>query len=354
MKKFIVSLLTASLIFSCCACGGETNGSTNGIISEVASSADTTNNAGNDGPETNPGEVDTEATPEETIDRSQFKIKSFNTEPTIDETVLVDESGVKITATGLEYGNYKAELGLKIENTTDTEIDIGGNGAMTVNNFTIPAWISYDVPASETIEDTVNIDLDELKLRGIYEIANIGLHLTIDDDDFNTLAETNVSISTSIADTYVANDMSYQNSITDPQTADQYGYEVLNWNTDTIFDQYGVQFTSVAMLKNSDDERYMLIEIVNSNDTAIVVSLGNMNISGKNVVDGTISAVDIFEQSIGVITVQIDRDIEYYLEDDNSVDAAYFDNLSEIDLEVNVYTDQDTIIQDEPLTLSFS
>lgn len=346
MKKFVVSLLTAGLIFSCCACGsgGEnSSGSSKGATSEVAPSIETADNTNTDG---------VEVSPETTVDRSQFKIKTFNSEPTIEETVLVDESGVKITATGIEYGNYKAELGLKIENTTDTEIDIGGNGAMTVNNFTIPAWISYDVPASETIEDTVNIDLDELKLRGIYEIATIGMHLTIDDDDFNTLAETNVSISTSIADTYVANDMSYQNSITDPQTADQYGYEVLNWNTDTIFDQYGVQFTSVALLKNSDDERYMLIEIVNSNDTAIVVSLGNMNISGKNVVDGTISAVDIFEQSIGVITVQIDRDIEYYLEDDNSVDAAYFDNLSEIDLEVNVYTAQDTIIQDEPLTIS--
>ena len=344
MKKFVVSLLAASLIFSCCACGGESGGS------NVATSSGMSEAVGAVA-ETSPGET----APEETVDRSQFKIKEFDTSPTVEETVLVDESGVKITATGIEYGNYKAELGLKIENTTDTEIDIGGNGAMTVNNFTIPAWISYNVPANEELEDAINIDLDELKLRGVYEIANMGLHLTIEsidaDHHFNDLLDTNVNIPTSIADTYVADDMSYQNSITDPQTADQYGYEVLNWSTDTVFDQYGVQFTSVALLKNSDDERYMLIEIVNTNDTAIVVSLRNMNISGKNIVDGTISGVDIFEQSRGVITIKLDRDIEYYLEDDSSVDAAYFDNFSEIDLEVNVYTAQDTIIQDEPLTI---
>ena len=299
-----------------------------------------------------------ETSPEETVDRSQFKIKEFDTSPTVEETVLVDESGVKITATGIEYGNYKAELELKIENSTDTEIDIGGNGAMIVNNFTIPAWISYNVPANEELEDTINIDLDELKLRGVYEIANMELHLTIDsidaDHQFNDLLDTNVNIPTSIADTYVVDDMSYQNSISDPQTADRYGYEMLNWNTDTIFDQYGVQFTSVALLKNSDGERYMLIEIVNNNDSAITVSLRNMNILGKNIVNGTISGVDIFEQSRGIVTIKLDRDIEHYLEDDSSVEAAYFDNFSEINLEVNVYTAKDTIIKDEPLTLSFS
>lgn len=347
MKKLVTSLLTICLAFSCCACGGEnSSGSSDAIASSVKAADSEVAGAA------------TETDPEETVDRSQFKIKSFNTEPTIEETVLVDESGVKITATGIEYGNYKAELGLKIENSTDTEIDIGGNGAMIVNNFTIPAWISYNIPANEELEDTINIDIDELKLRGIYEIANMELHLTIDsidaDHQFNDLLDTNVNIQTSIADTYVADDMSFQKSISDPQTADQYGYEVLNWNTDTIFDQYGVQFTSVALLKNSDDERYMLIEIVNTNDTAIEVYLRNMNISGKNVVDGAISSVDIFEQSRGIITIKLDRDIEHYLEDDNSVDATYFNDFSEINFEVNVYTVQDTIIKDEPLALSFS
>lgn len=343
MRKIIVSLLAASLMFSCCACSGESGASSGAAASPVKTADSEAAGAA------------TEASPEETVDRSQFKIKSFNTEPTIDETVLVDENGVKITATGLEYGNYKAELGLKIENTTDAELDISGGGAMTINNFTLPTLIWSTVPANEELEDTINIDLDELKLRGVYEIANMGLHLTVEsidaDHNFNDLVDTQVNIPTSIADTYAADDMSYQNSISDPQTADQYGYQMLNWNTDTIFDQYGIQFTSVAFLKNSDDERYMLIEIVNTNDTAVAVSLRNMTISGKNIVDGTISGIDIFEQSRGVIMLQIDRDIGYYLEDDNSIDAAYFDDFSEINLEVNVYTDQDTIIQDEPLTI---
>lgn len=337
MKKKMASLLACALIFSAFAGCGDSTGSNSVVNDESRNTPDEHSEAA-----------------EVTVDRSNFKIRLFDTSPTIEETVLVDKKGVKITATGLKYDNYEAELGLKIENATETEIDVSGNGAMIVNNFTIPAWISYDVPANETIEDAVGIDMDELKLRGIYEIANMGLHLTIEDDDYNKLTESNVIIPTSIGDAYVADDMSYQNSITDPQTADQYGYEVINWDTDTIFDQYGVQFTSVALLKNSDDERYMLIEIVNTNDVAITVSLRNMSIAGKTVVDGTISGVDIFEQSRGVITVKLDRDIQYYLEDNSLVESTYFNDFSEINLELNVYTDQDTIIHDEPLTISFT
>ena len=360
MKKIVVSLLAASLIFSCCACGGESG------ASSVAAPSDTSKTVGSvaetvSATETTPEETATEVSPEETVDRSQFKIKEFNTSPTIEETILVDESGVKITATGIEYGNYKAELGLKIENSTGTELDVGGSGSMTVNNFTIPAAIWYTVPANEVFEDKVNIDLDELKLRGIYEIANIGMQLTVQtidtDHNFNDLINTNISIPTSIYDSYVPDDTCYQKSISNAQTADQYGYELLNWNADTIFDQYGIQFTSVALLKNSDDERYMLIEVVNANDTPVTVSLGNMIVSGKNVEDGYVNGVDIFGQSRGIITVQLDSKIEQYLEDDSSVEDTYFDDFSKIDLDVTIYTGwtgHNAVIEDEPLAISFS
>ena len=358
MKKFVVSLLAACLLLSCCACGGESS-SASSVNPSAVKAVESDNTGAAKVAETSPEETATEVSPEETVDRSQFTIKEFDTSPTIEETVLVDESGVKITATGIEYGNYKAELGLKIENSTDTELDVGGSGSMTVNNFTIPALIWYTVPANEVFEDTVNIDLDELKLRGIYEIANIGMQLTVQtidtDHNFNDLIDTNISIPTSIYDSYVPDDTCYQESISDAQTADQYGYELLNWNTDTIFDQYGIQFTSVALLKNSDDERYMLIEVVNANDTPVTVSLGNMIVSGKNVEDGYVSGVDIFGQSRGIITVQLDSEIEHYLKDDSTIETAYFDDFSEINLDVTIYTGwtgHNTVIEDEPLTIS--
>lgn len=341
MKKLVVSLLAICLALSCCGCGGETSGSASEAASSVTSET--------------VGAV-AETSPEETVDRSQFKIKSFNTEPTIEETVLFDDDGIKVTATGIEYTNYGAELGFKIENTTDTEatVSLGANSGVVVNNFTIPAWNYHIVAPNETAEDIVSVDFDELEFCGIYEIANVSFLLTVEDQDYNLLSETTVALPTSIADTYVADDMSYQNSISDPQTADQYDYEMLNWNTDTIFDQYGVQFTSVALLKDSDGQRCALVEIVNTNDITITVALRNMNISGKSVADGTVSYIDVCGQSRGLITIKLDRDIEDYLEDNSLVENTYFDNLQEINLEVNIRTPQDTIVQDEPLTLSFS
>ena len=42
----------------------------------------------------------------------------FNVDATLEETVMVDEGGVKITATGLTYTDYSVDLDLTIENNS--------------------------------------------------------------------------------------------------------------------------------------------------------------------------------------------------------------------------------------------
>lgn len=339
MKKFVVRLLAASLVLSCCACGGTESGT-----SSVAASSVTSETTGA------VDETATEATPEETVDRSQFKIKSFNTEPTIEETVLVDESGVKITATGLEYTDYEAILHVKIENNTESEIDVLANGGASVNNYMVPAYMHCNVLAHDIVEDSVDLDYDELELYGIYQITEIGIHFAVDDDDLNELTDTTSYVKTSIAETYVFDTKSYQNTITDPQTVDQYNYEILNWSADTVFDQYGIQFVSELFMKNVDGERALMIEVYNGNDVAVSVGFEALNINGDEINNHSLEWDDIDSGKYAIMSIDIDG----FIDQEDELDPEKYTDISQIKFNVNIYSNDQTFLEDEPLTISFS
>ena len=63
-------------------------------------------------------EVQESTSPDGTPGASDETMGLFKTSATIEETVLVDEGGVKITATGLTYTNYSVDLALTIENNS--------------------------------------------------------------------------------------------------------------------------------------------------------------------------------------------------------------------------------------------
>lgn len=60
----------------------------------------------------------------------------FNTNTPLPETVLMDESSVKITAIGLTYAAYSVGLQLTIENNSGKALTIGDvYGSLSVNRF---------------------------------------------------------------------------------------------------------------------------------------------------------------------------------------------------------------------------
>ena len=60
---------------------------------------------------------------------------------TIEETVLLDESGIKITATGLEDGWLGTDLKLLIENNGDTNVTVQARNS-SVNGFMVDTMMS--------------------------------------------------------------------------------------------------------------------------------------------------------------------------------------------------------------------
>ena len=67
----------------------------------------------------NPG---TEEIDEVETESTDIRTESFKTAANIEETVLVDENDIKITATELNYTDYSVELGLLIENNSSVNL----------------------------------------------------------------------------------------------------------------------------------------------------------------------------------------------------------------------------------------
>lgn len=69
----------------------------------------------------------------------------FDPTATLEETVLVDESNVKITATGLKYTAYEVKVSLTLENNTDKNLSFR-NGTMGYSCNSVNAtWWTADI-----------------------------------------------------------------------------------------------------------------------------------------------------------------------------------------------------------------
>ena len=180
-KKMLILLLAAAAGVSACACGS--SGKSGGTITveqtePLESSEEDTENA------------EAEATEEEENDLDYD----------VEEQVLLDSGGIKITATGLSTNEFHGylELNLSAENQTDTDIGIGtcsaqidvptGIGSYAyLNGYQVDTSILIDVPAHSTVEDTCTFYWDELKEAGIEEINEIELAFHIHDPDYNEI-----------------------------------------------------------------------------------------------------------------------------------------------------------------------
>lgn len=118
---------------------------------------------------------------------------------TIEEQVLIDEAGIKITAqkfvTDGEWGNG---VELLVENNTEQEAGIGCK-ALIVNNCMIDNMLLATVPAGETITETLWLADRFLNVTGIKTVGQVEVKFFVYDKETLTSLITNdfVTIQTS-------------------------------------------------------------------------------------------------------------------------------------------------------------
>ncbi len=185
MKRTIALLLSLLMIIGLTACGGG-SGEIKEPSSVIADGVTNVNEIGNE----NTGDV--------------VQDKSVAEDITIEETVLVDESGVKITAKSLSVDEiFGPSVKLLIENNSGKDLTFQCRDA-SVNGYMIGTMMSVDVVNGKKANDNLTFMSSDLESCGIETIADIefSLHIFTSDswDDFIDTPQ--IQLRTSAFDSY--------------------------------------------------------------------------------------------------------------------------------------------------------
>lgn len=155
MKRIIVLLLTALLVFSLAACNRSAAPATTAPAKTTAPTETT---------------VPTETDPPAPI------------EATIEETTLVDQDGIKIVATELKKTLDGYTLKLELENHSGQNLFIS-NDATYVNNGFVYSVMLCEVADGKKASATLEIFREELELYGFDTIGTITTAFSADTED---------------------------------------------------------------------------------------------------------------------------------------------------------------------------
>ena len=257
--------------------------------------------------------------PTKVLEKSDEKLSVFSKEAILKETVMFDENGVKITATGLNYTKYSVELELTIENNSEKNLSFisgsMGYSCNSVNGYMInDGYLNCDVAAGKKAKATLSFSYDELILHGINEIADIEIGFDISDDDYNHTYSGPRQVKTSAFDLHDYTKNDYQIAITNSIVMNTYDYEMNYFSKDMLYEQNGVQLVSSGIMVKPDGETVLLLELENTTSNMVYITTSNIVLNGLFVNSSTWSSDAVNPGKRGVIQVDISSvlDLEYW------------------------------------------
>lgn len=195
MKKQVMAVLAAGMIFMTGACSGADTGVDKPVQGTSAGVKATSASKAGGQVKTNP----TDAVMEESTEPKEEPRQ----EAAIEELVLMDEKDVTIIATGFEETWLGPAVKVLIENHSNLDLTIQ-TGLTSVNGYMIDTIFSSDVAAGKKANDEITLSSSGLDSAGIHEIADIETSFRIITmKDFETYHESDtVTITTNLAKDY--------------------------------------------------------------------------------------------------------------------------------------------------------
>jgi len=271
--------------------------------------------------------TDDKSTQTSTADQSttqESESTSKTTAVTIENTVLLDQDGLVITAKELVDDSIWG-LGVKIliENNTKENLGVQCN-YLIVNNYMISDLFSSSVAAGKKANDTIYLSSSELEAAGITTISDIVISFHVyNSDNYDTLFDTDeIEIKTSAYGT-----------VEQPVMDD--GKELYN--------QDGIRIVGKYVDENSFWGASFLLFIENNYGEDIIVQSDNMSINGFMVTPFFSCTVKNGRMALSDIAI-----MSTYLEENNIT------SVDDIELVFNIINPDtyQTIVETDPITFS--
>ena len=242
---------------------------------------------------------------------------------TIEEQVLVDQDGVKITATDYVTDSIWGDgIKLLIENNTDRNLTIGCE-AMIVNDYMVTDLFACDVAAGKKANETAYLLSSELKAAGIENVGKIELYLHAFDSDWEDVFRgAYAEIRTS----------AYEDMDT---AADDSGMELYN--------EGGIRIVGKTVDEDSFWGTAVLLYCENTSGRNVTISVSNMSVNGFMIDPFFSSTVYDGKKSFDEITL-MSSELE-----DNGITS-----IEEIELSFTIYDEAsfETIAESGPITFT--
>lgn len=316
-KSKLLILIPVMVLFGAMALGsGESSSSSNTDkqISSVESSDATTESTNTN---------DSEAASAETATESASTSETSGV--SVEETVLVDQDNIKITATGIEDGWFGTELKLLIENNSDTGLTFQARNS-SVNGYMVDTLMSEDVAPGKKANTELTFSTTGLKDCGIETMAVMEFSFHIfNTDTWDEYLDTDmITLNTSAAGSYT-------------QTYDDSG--------EVFYDQNGIKIIGKGL--SSDGSFFgpgLIVYIENNSSMDFTVQVRDTSINGFMVDTSMSEDVIVGKKALTAVTFF-----------SSSLEENGITDITTVETSFHVFDMQtwDTIVDTDPITINF-
>lgn len=245
-------------------------------------------------------------------------------EVTIEEQVLFEQEGIKVTAQEYVADSIWGDgIKLLLENNSDKTVTVGCN-ALIVNNYMISDLFVSEIAAGKKDNEVMYLSSSELKAAGIESVGQIEAYFHVyESDSYDNIFDTDcITIKTS----------EYANMDTTPADA---GTELYNAD--------GIRIVGKTVDENSFWGTAILLYCENNSGKNVGINVDEMSINGFMMEPLFSTTLYDGKMSIDDITV-FSSDLE-----ENGIES-----IEDVELKFHIYEAEtyDTIADSEPITFS--
>lgn len=186
--------------------------------------------------------------------------ESSGGEVTVDETVLYEADGIRVTATGYEEGWMGPEVKLLVENSTEQNVVVTA-GSVSVNGYMTPYSSLYaEVAAGKKSNEVLTLLSSELEQAGIETVAELQFCIEVADaETWDTLASSGlITLNTS--------------AVGLEQPVDESG--------DVLYEENGIKIVCKGLKQDIIWDGTIVFYMANSSGQPITVYAENVSVNG--------------------------------------------------------------------------